>query len=193
MWVVISTSSIITPNFRKLPLNNYSSLIQSSGYLVTSSNSHFSNIFCSLVLGDPFIGWNLLFNFPHARKAHPLSNSLVVDYSKICKHTVSYCTKTRSLYAFLFSCLRIASSLFFSSSFSARVFTVPLRMILQPSHPSIAKNFPDHIRHLSLSPLKGVILVLFSSVVLDLPWWWSLVSPEITSKYVGGICETLLF
>ena len=88
MWVIISTSSIITPNFCKLPLNNSSSSIQSSGSLLTSSNSHFDIFLCSLVLDAPDIGWNSLFNFPHARKVHPLGNSLVTNSSTIWKHTV---------------------------------------------------------------------------------------------------------
>ena len=97
-----------------------------------------------------------------------------------------------SLYLFLFSCLSIASSLVFSSSLSAGFFTAPLMMILYPSRPALAKNIPDNIRHLSLSPLKGVILMIFSSMLPNLLWWWSLVSPDRTSKYVGGICEPLL-
>ena len=94
----------------------------------------------------------------------------------IWKHTVSSCAKTRSLYAFLFSSLKIASSLVFSSVFSTRIFMVLLRMISQTSCPSLANKFPDHILHLSRSPLKGVILMLFSPMFIDLPWLWSLVS-----------------
>ena len=114
MWVIISISSIITTNFRKSPLNNSSSVIQSSGSLVTSSNSLFANVFRSLVLDSPFIGCNFLLINPHARKAHPLGNSLVTDYSTIWKHIVPSCAKIRPLYVFLFSCLGISSSLVFS-------------------------------------------------------------------------------
>ena len=38
MWVIISTSSIKTTNFRKSPLNHSSSVIQLSGSLVTPTN-----------------------------------------------------------------------------------------------------------------------------------------------------------
>ena len=102
MWVIIYTSSIMTPNFCKSPLNNYSSVIQSYGSLVTSSNSHFANFFRSIVLDTTVIGWNFMFNFFHTRKAHPLGNSLVANSSTIWKHTVSSCAKIRS---FTRSCL----------------------------------------------------------------------------------------
>ena len=126
MWVIIYTSSIITSNFCKSPINNSISVIHSYSLLVTSSNSHFSNFFHILVLDAPFIGLNLLFNFPHARKYHPLVNSLVTNYSTIWKHTVSSCSKIRSLYALLFICLSIASSLVFYDSFSSGVSQFPL-------------------------------------------------------------------
>ena len=192
IWVIIFTSSIITTIFCKAPLKNSSSVIQSSGSLVTSSNSNSENFFRSPVLEAPSNGWNFLFNFSHARKAHLLGNSLVTDYSTIWKHTVSSCANIRSLYAFLFSCFSIAYSLVFSALLSAGVFMVPLMMILYPSSPAFSKNFPDHISHLSRYPLKEIILMLFSSVLLALPWWWSLVSPKSTLKYVGGLCEPLL-
>ena len=38
IWFIISSSSIRTPNFLTSPLNNSSSVIESSGSLVTSSN-----------------------------------------------------------------------------------------------------------------------------------------------------------
>ena len=104
IWVIISTSSMITPNFPKSPLNNYSSVIKSFGSLVTPSNSFFANLLRSVVLDDTIIGWNFLFNPSDARKLHPLGNSPVTDFSMIWKHTVSYCAKPRSLYTLLFSC-----------------------------------------------------------------------------------------
>ena len=87
MWVIISISSIITPNCSESPLNNYISVIQSSGYLVTQSNSIFANFLCSLVLEAPVIGWHFLFNISYACKVHPLGNYLVTYSSTIWKQT----------------------------------------------------------------------------------------------------------
>ena len=188
MQVIIYTSSIITPNLRKSPLNNPSSVIQSSGSFVISSNSHFVHLFCSLFFDAPVTGWNLLFNFPHARKVHLVGNSLVTNFSTIWKHTVSSCSKISSLYAFLFSCLSIAYFLVFSSLLSAGIFTVNLRMILYQSYTAPTKNLTDHIRHLSLSPLNWIIMMLFSSMLLDFHLWISLVSPprELQSTLEGS-------
>ena len=72
--VIIYTSSITTPVIFKSPLNNPSSVIQSSGFLVTSSY-----FFPSLVLDDFVIDWNFLLKFPRASKAHPLVISLVTN------------------------------------------------------------------------------------------------------------------
>ena len=83
MWVIISTSSIITPNFRKLPLNNSSLVIPSYGSLVTPSNSDFDNFLCSLVLDAPSTGLNLYLNICHARKVLPLIKTSVADSSVI--------------------------------------------------------------------------------------------------------------
>ena len=95
----------------------------------------------------------------------------------IWKYTVSSCTKIRSFYAFLFICSSIASSLVFFYALSARVLTVPLKITSYPVFHALAKNFPNHIFNLYLSPLKGILLILFYSVLLDLTWWWSLVYP----------------
>ena len=79
MWIIISTSLIITLNSRKLTLNNFSSVIQSSGSLVTSYNSLFANLLRSLVLDAPVIDLNFLFNLSHALKAPLLNNYLVTN------------------------------------------------------------------------------------------------------------------
>ena len=96
----------------------------------------------------------------------------------ICKHTVSSLAKTRSLYAFLFSCLIILSYLVFSCALSNSFFTATLRILSLPSRPSLSKKLLDHICHLSFSTLKGIILMLFSPMLLELPWWWYLIYPQ---------------
>ena len=69
IWVIISTPSIISPNVHKSSLNSSSSVIQSSGSLVTQYNSLLKNFLHSLVLDSPVIGLNVLFNIYHAYKA----------------------------------------------------------------------------------------------------------------------------
>ena len=173
----ISTSLKKTPNFCKSPLLNSISVIQSSGSLVTPSNSIFENLLHSIVLDNPSIRWNLLCNLSNSWKSLPLCTPLVTNASTIWKHTMLSCSKARSFYVLLLSCLSIVSFLVFYSEFSTRFFTVLLRMISYPNHPDIANNFLDHIRNLSLSPLKGIILMFLSSILLDLTWLWSLFYP----------------
>ena len=172
MWVIIYTSSIVTPNLCKSTLNNSNSIIQSSGSLVTSSNSNFVNFLRSLVLDAPAIGFNLLFNLSHACNYLPLGKSLVTVSSTIWKHAVSSCAKIRSLYAFLFSFLSIVSALVFCYILYSGILTPPLLMISYPSCISLTKNFHNHKHQLYLSPLKGIIQVLISSMLLDLPRRW---------------------
>ena len=77
MWVIISTSTIINPNFFYSLINSSSLVIHYYGSLVTSSNSVFVDLLCNIFLGAPIIGCNFLFNFPHARKAPQFYKSLV--------------------------------------------------------------------------------------------------------------------
>ena len=92
MRVIISKSSIIAPTFCKSPINNYSSVIQSSRSLVKSPKFLSVVFFNTLILGAPGIGW-ICFNFSHVGKAIILDKSSVTDYSEIWKHTVSYWSK----------------------------------------------------------------------------------------------------
>ena len=66
MWVIISKSSIITPNFGRSPFSSSRSVIQYSGSLGASSNFIFANFLHSLVLEGPVVGSNFLDNFIHA-------------------------------------------------------------------------------------------------------------------------------
>ena len=95
-----------------------------------------------------------------------------------------------SLYALLFRIFNVAVtplSLVLSVS-PTGVSMLPLSRISYPLIPALAMNLPDHIRHFSFSPVRGIIQMLFSSIL------YFLVSlPERdrslrgTSKYVGRL------
>ena len=90
-WFIISASSIINPIFCKSPLNNSSSVVQSSGYLVMSYNSLFVNFLHSLVLEVSVVGSNVIYGFIHACLVSPYLFSFVFDCLIILKHIISYC------------------------------------------------------------------------------------------------------
>ena len=52
------------------------------------------------------------------------------------------------------------------SASSAWIFLAPVSRTWYPLIPDPAINFPEHIRHFSFSPLKGIIRIVFSSILV---------------------------
>ena len=121
MYVVISSPSILTPNFCKSPLNNYISVIQYSKLLVASSISLFTTLLCIIILVSTLVGCNFFSGLFHSHKALTLGKSSVAYSQNIYK--------IRPLYVLFFICWIMMSSLVLSYVLSTGFFMVPLRMI----------------------------------------------------------------
>ena len=86
--VIISTSSLFNHYFCECILKSFSLILQSSWYLMMSSNFLNGNFSCVFSLDTPVAGWNLLFKISHAHKMLPFVKSSVANSSTICQHNV---------------------------------------------------------------------------------------------------------
>ena len=101
MRVIIYDSSICTSIFCRSPLSNLSSVIHSSGYLVTSSSFHLANLLRSLFLELPMVGSIFSESFIHACLESPYLLYFVFIYSTTSKQTITYCASISPLWAIL--------------------------------------------------------------------------------------------
>ena len=119
---------------------------------------------CSLVMEAPVVGSNFIEIFIHACIVYLCLLSFVFTCSTLLKHTVSSYVSISSLHAVFLRNLNSENSFTFVSSFSS-IFLSSVSRILYPLIPYFDMNFPDHIRHFPFFPVKGIILIIFSSIL----------------------------